>query len=157
MVPQGKWNIEKIIVQRAVTQVHPLSINKVFKETISKLNNFDSCIYAIIAIGSTISFAGKPNINANNITPSNPKKLANGSKKLDNNFVFAEEWNLKLKCLEDIKDNINYIAIRSHNIKLCKETLPPLGIDFRAAKDVSVENKNKIDVFERLEKIRKNN
>ena len=43
------------------------------------------------------------------------------AKKLDNNFVFAEEWNLKLKCLEDIKDNINYIAIRSHNIKLCKD------------------------------------
>ena len=42
-------------------------------------------------------------------------------KKLDNNFVFAEEWNLKLKCLENIKDNINYIAIRSHNIKLYKD------------------------------------
>ena len=42
-------------------------------------------------------------------------------KKLDNNFVFAEEWNLRLKCLENIKDNINYIAIRSHNIKLCKD------------------------------------
>ena len=42
------------------------------------------------------------------------------AKKLDNNFIFAEEWNLKLKCLEEVKDNINYIAIRSHNIKLCK-------------------------------------
>lgn len=42
------------------------------------------------------------------------------AKKLDNNFIFAEEWNLKLKCLADIKDNINYIAIRSHNIKLYK-------------------------------------
>lgn len=42
------------------------------------------------------------------------------AKKLDNNFIFAEEWNLKLKCLEVIKDNINYIAIRSHNIKLYK-------------------------------------
>ncbi|WP_294132770.1 sulfate/molybdate ABC transporter ATP-binding protein [uncultured Clostridium sp.] len=42
-------------------------------------------------------------------------------KKLDNNFVFAEEWNLRLKCLENIKDNINYIAIRSHNIKLYKD------------------------------------
>ncbi|WP_370829889.1 sulfate/molybdate ABC transporter ATP-binding protein [Clostridium sp.] len=42
------------------------------------------------------------------------------AKKLDNNFIFAEEWNLKLKCLEGIKDNINYIAIRSHNIKLYK-------------------------------------
>ena len=42
------------------------------------------------------------------------------AKKLDNNFVFAEEWNLRLKCLENIKDNINYVAIRSHNIKLCK-------------------------------------
>lgn len=43
------------------------------------------------------------------------------AKKLDNNFIFAEEWNLKLKCLADIKDNINYIAIRSHNIKLYKD------------------------------------
>lgn len=43
------------------------------------------------------------------------------AKKLDNNFVFAEEWNLRLKCLENIKDNINYIAIRSHNIKLYKD------------------------------------
>ena len=42
------------------------------------------------------------------------------AKKLDNSFIFAEEWNLNLKCLEDIKDNINYIAIRSHNIKLYK-------------------------------------
>ena len=42
-------------------------------------------------------------------------------KKLDNNFVFAEEWNLRLKCLENIKDNINYVAIRSHNIKLYKD------------------------------------
>ena len=42
------------------------------------------------------------------------------AKKLDNNFIFAEGWNLKLKCLEEVKDNINYIAIRSHNIKLCK-------------------------------------
>ena len=43
------------------------------------------------------------------------------AKKLDNNFIFAEEWNLKLKCLAYIKDNINYIAIRSHNIKLYKD------------------------------------
>lgn len=42
------------------------------------------------------------------------------AKKLDNNFIFAGGWNLRLKCLEDVKDNINYIAIRSHNIKLCK-------------------------------------
>ena len=42
------------------------------------------------------------------------------AKKIDNNFIFAEGWNLKLKCLEEVKDNINYIAIRSHNIKLCK-------------------------------------
>ena len=42
------------------------------------------------------------------------------AKKLDNNFIFAEGWNLKLKCLEEVKDNINYIAIRFHNIKLCK-------------------------------------
>ena len=33
-------------------------------------------------IGITISFAGNPKINAINITPSSPNKLANGSKKL---------------------------------------------------------------------------
>ena len=38
-------------------------------------------IYAIIAIGMTISFAGKPSINARSITPSSPISLANGSRK----------------------------------------------------------------------------
>ena len=38
-------------------------------------------IYAIMMIGTTISFAGKPKINANRITPSKPIMRPNGSRK----------------------------------------------------------------------------
>ena len=43
--------------------------------------NSPDAVYAIIAIGITISLAGKPSIKAVNITPSNPISLAKGSKK----------------------------------------------------------------------------
>ena len=39
------------------------------------------------------------------------------AKRLYDNFVFASEWNLKLKILSNNID-FNYIAIRAHNIKL---------------------------------------
>lgn len=39
--------------------------------------------YPIIIIGITISFAGSPKINASRITPSSPKRVANGSKKAE--------------------------------------------------------------------------
>ena len=41
-----------------------------------------SAIYAIIIMGTTISFAGNPKINAIKITPSSPISDENGSKKL---------------------------------------------------------------------------
>ena len=43
------------------------------------------------------------------------------AKKLENNLVYAEEWDLKLKCLGELDKDINYIAIRSHNIKLSQK------------------------------------
>ena len=39
------------------------------------------------------------------------------AKIIDKDFIFAEEWNLKLK-YQYSSNEINYIAIRSHNIKL---------------------------------------
>ncbi|MBX9137434.1 MULTISPECIES: ATP-binding cassette domain-containing protein [unclassified Clostridium] len=39
------------------------------------------------------------------------------AKRLNSDYILAEEWNLKLKVLDDSVD-IRYIAIRSHNIKL---------------------------------------
>ena len=42
------------------------------------------------------------------------------AKIIDDNFIMAEDWNLKLRCLRH-GENIKYIAIRSHNIKLFKE------------------------------------
>lgn len=42
------------------------------------------------------------------------------AKIIDDNFIIAEDWNLKLRYLSN-GENIKYIAIRSHNIKLFKE------------------------------------
>ena len=39
------------------------------------------------------------------------------AKRLNSDYILAEEWNLKLKVLDDSVDS-RYIAIRSHNIKL---------------------------------------
>lgn len=78
VVPHGKWNKHNIKVHIAVSVVHPLSINKVFNDEISRVVNVDSDIYVIIIIGKTISFAGNPNINPIKITPSIPNTFANG-------------------------------------------------------------------------------
>lgn len=94
----GQCSKENKIVQIAVIYVHPWLTNKSFnctKSLISVITPVDK--YVIIMIGITISLAGKPNINANKITPSNPITLANGSKKLEQvvskdtppRFVFA--------------------------------------------------------------------
>lgn len=74
------------------------------------------------------------------------------AKKLDNNFVFAEEWNLKLKCLEEDSDDIEYIAIRSHNIKLLNNEIGENVID------VIVENivENPFDYTLYIKKARSN-
>ena len=45
--------------------------------------HMSSAMYAITTIGITISFAGKPSINAISITPSRPMSLAAGSRKSD--------------------------------------------------------------------------
>lgn len=82
VVAQGKWMSENSIVQTAVIHVHPLLTNKSFKAVKLSISIiYDDDIYAIIMIGTTISFAGKPKINANRITPSRPNCRANGSRK----------------------------------------------------------------------------
>lgn len=83
VVEQGKCISEKIMKHIAVINVQPLSTNNVFRS--NKLLNsikFPVAIYPIIIIGTTISLAGNPKIKDIKITPSNPIKLAMGSKKL---------------------------------------------------------------------------
>ena len=93
VVEHGQCIKENNIVLIAVIIFHPLSINNflsTFKSSISK--RLPCAKYAIIMIGTTISFAGNPRIKANNITPSIPKNLPNGSKKFeqcDNNVASA--------------------------------------------------------------------
>ena len=83
VVEQGQWNREKRIIHTAVSQVHPLSINKAFNSVKLFISIKLPCAkYDIIAIGSTISLAGKPRMKAIRITPSRPMSLANGSRKL---------------------------------------------------------------------------
>lgn len=83
VVPHGKCIRVKIIVHNAVIYVHPLSINRDLRDSKSRLCKEEDAEYDIIAMGITISLAGNPNIKENNITPSNPNSLANGSKKLE--------------------------------------------------------------------------
>lgn len=45
----------------------------------SKSVSVPVAVYAIIIIGTTVSFAGKPSIKAVNMTPSSPMSFANGS------------------------------------------------------------------------------
>jgi hypothetical protein len=79
VVPQGKWNNEKTIVQTAVTKVQPLFTKIIFNASkLSYSTNIPVDIYDIKIIGITISFAGNPKINASNIVPSNPINLAIG-------------------------------------------------------------------------------
>lgn len=81
VVEHGQCINEKRIVLTAVIQVHPLSVRSVFRTFKSFISRrLPSAIYAIIMIGTTISFAGKPSMNASSITPSKPISLANGSR-----------------------------------------------------------------------------
>ena len=83
VVEHGKCISEKSIVHIAVVAVHPFDINISFKSERLGISVIAPCdIYAISAIGLTISFAGKPNMNAINMIPSSPINCANGSKKL---------------------------------------------------------------------------
>lgn len=80
-VEQGKWNSTNITIHIAVTEVQPLDINKSFSADSSDISvSTVPSEYAIIIIGTTISFAGKPSMNASNITPSSPIILPNGSR-----------------------------------------------------------------------------
>lgn len=82
VVPQGKCRSVNIITLIPVRIVHPFCfkifpISKVL--SISTKEPVDK--YDIRIIGSTISFAGIPSINAVKIYPSNPISFAKGSKK----------------------------------------------------------------------------
>ena len=81
VVAQGKCIREKSIVQIAVTIVHPFETKSSFNWLrLLSSAKLPVAIYAMMIIGKTISFAGKPNINAIRITPSSPIRRANGSK-----------------------------------------------------------------------------
>lgn len=81
VVEQGQCVREKIITEIAVFTVQPFEIKSsriaVMEESSVRL---PVDIYAIIIIGITISFAGKPKMKAIKITPSSPKRWAKGSK-----------------------------------------------------------------------------
>jgi len=84
VVEQGKCKRENIIKQIAVIWVHPLVISiSPIEDTDVISERLPSPKYPIRAIGSTISFAGKPRINAIKITPSRPISFPNGSKNVD--------------------------------------------------------------------------
>lgn len=82
VVEQGQCISEKTIVQIAVFIVHPFN-NSMFLISTRLLicESSPDKVYAIIAIGITISLAGNPRINAASKTPSNPIILAIGSRK----------------------------------------------------------------------------
>lgn len=75
VVEQGKWNIENMQVQSAVVVVQPFDTRTSRKE-VSEVasDNVPPDIYAISAIGITISLAGNPRTNAISNTPSIPRK-----------------------------------------------------------------------------------
>lgn len=82
VVEQGQCIKEKRRVLTAVTQVQPLFTRSSFNTDRSSISkSFPSAIYAMIIIGTTISLAGNPRINARRMTPSSPMALANGSRK----------------------------------------------------------------------------
>ena len=84
VVEQGQCIKQKSDVQRAVSQVQPLSANNIFNSAkFSYSTRLPRHKYAMIIMGITISFAGNPRIKATNMTPSSPKIFANGSRKFE--------------------------------------------------------------------------
>lgn len=82
VVEQGKCNKKNIITHIAVVTVQPFEINRLYISLKFPASlKIPEPLYNIIIIGITISFAGKPSINAVNITPSIPNILANGFRK----------------------------------------------------------------------------
>ncbi len=45
------------------------------------------------------------------------------AKKIGEKRILAIDWNLELECSEQIKDDIQYVGIRSHHIGLCSEKI----------------------------------
>ena len=81
VVEQGQCIKEKSMTLIAVTHVQPLSTSSCLSSSRLFISiKFPFAIYAIMIIGTTISFAGKPKIKAIRITPSKPIHFANGSK-----------------------------------------------------------------------------
>lgn len=81
VVEQGQCISENRMKQSAVTDVHPFCVKSSRKtEVFSRFIREDCAVYAIMIIGTTISFAGNPKIKAIRIIPSSPKSLPNGSK-----------------------------------------------------------------------------
>ena len=73
VVAHGKCTRENIRVQMAVTHVQPLLTNSSFNTARSPISVIDPFArYAMIMIGTTISFAGKPRRKASRMTPSSP-------------------------------------------------------------------------------------
>lgn len=90
VVEQGQWKSEKIITFTAVNIVQPL-VSKIFRKMLRSEISVRVVLaqYAIKIKGITISFAGRPKINAMTITPSRPKSRPNGSKKSE--MIFSSE------------------------------------------------------------------
>ena len=82
VVEQGQWKSIKIIVFKAVVAVQPFDIRICFIacRSFTSVNTLPE-VYIIKIRGKTISFAGKPNINAVIIIPSRPIIFPSGSRK----------------------------------------------------------------------------
>ena len=80
----GQWKSENRIKFIAVNVFHPFCNSKsLIKVRFVISVSTEPPEYAIIIIGTTISFAGKPKMKAISITPSSPKILPIGSKNCD--------------------------------------------------------------------------
>ena len=104
VVAQGQCISEKSIIFIAVIIVQPLFISRVFIIFKSFISVRLPCErYVISIIGTTISFAGIPSINAIKITPSIPNTFANGFNVSD--IYFSIDMSFKGDMLK-IKMNI---------------------------------------------------
>ena len=66
----------------AVFMLHPFAISSArISQSAGSSSSEPDAVYAIMAMGRTISFAGKPSMNAISIAPSSPNTRANGSRK----------------------------------------------------------------------------
>lgn len=81
VVEQGQCIRQNSTTHTAVTQVHPFWVSSAESEANESYSNrLPWERYVIRMMGMTISLAGRPRMNAIRITPSRPKKRANGSR-----------------------------------------------------------------------------